>query len=131
MDHPSRVARRSPPDAVALQVILGSLRGDARLVGPPGARRLRVTHSVAREDYLRWKYDRLGSLVNGPPQRSGDHCSFETIAHPLFDDLAERRLHLREMLQPLGFAVWLTDVGRLAIRADQFLPAQRDAVLAA
>ena len=128
--------RRLLPDAVQLQVILGSLLGDARLEGEAGERRMLVVHDNARADYLWWKYDRLAAFADGPPQRERWGLGFRTIAHPLFDDLAallaERRPQVvRELLAPLGLAVWLTDLGRLELRADLFLPAQRDLVLAA
>lgn len=128
--------RRLVPDAVQLQVILGSLLGDGRLGGGPGQRWMRVVHDIERADYVWWKYDRLAAFVDGPPRPERSGLGFRTIAHPLFDDLAalltERRAHIvRDLLAPLGLAVWLTDLGRLELRADLFLPAQRDLVLAA
>ena len=44
------------------------------------------------------------------------------------EDQVER---LRELLAPLGLAVWMTDVGRLRLRAEVFLPTQRAAALVA
>jgi hypothetical protein len=38
---------------------------------------------------------------------------------------------VRELLAPLGLAVWMTDVGRLRLRAEVFLPTQRAAALVA
>jgi hypothetical protein len=37
---------------------------------------------------------------------------------------------MSRLLRPLGLAVWLADVGRLELRANAFLPAQRELVLA-
>ena len=57
--------------------------------------------------------------------------SFTTIAHPLFDDLAVLpRRRLVELIAPLGLAVWMTDLGRLELRPDAFLPTQRRLALA-
>ena len=135
-EHRERVLRRIVPDAAQVQVIIGSLLGDARLEGRRGARRMRVAHAVARSDYVWWKYERLGALAASAPARCGGRVGFHTIAHPIFDDLAPliagRRDHVvRDLLAPLGLAVWMTDVGRLELREELFLPPQREHALAA
>ena len=128
-----RVAlRRLAPDPVQFQVILGSLLGDARIVGGPFERRLQIAHASARSSYVWWKYDRLGALAGEAPADRDGRLSFTTIAHPLFDDLSTlSRKRLVELIAPLGLAVWMTDVGRLELRADAFLPAQRHQALIA
>jgi len=153
MDHPLRVRRRLVPDEAQVQVILGSLLGDARIEGTPGERHVRITHRVERADYVWWKYDRLAIFAEAPPAEVGDHLvGFRTIAHPLFDDLvplfawraitshiprdgishhADRSRVVRDLLAPLGLAVWMTDVGRLELRPEIFLPAQRAFALCA
>ena len=83
-----------------------------------------------------WKYERLGQFVAHAPTTRGDRLEFRTIAHPVFDDLAPLfagtdRRRVRELLAPLGLAVWMTDVGRLRLRAEVFLPTQRAAALEA
>jgi hypothetical protein len=126
------------PDPVQFQVILGSLLGDGRLVGLPQQTRLRITHRVERGDYVMWKYDRLGPFARESPQaREGGLFGFETVSHPLFDDLARlfsspfaRHDVIERLLRPLGLAVWLCDLGRLELRANAFLPAQRELALA-
>lgn len=134
-EHPERVLRRLVPDAVQVQVILGSLLGDGRLEGPEGERRVRIAHRAERADYVWWKYQRLGALAAHPPEPSGDRLEFRTIAHPIFDDIApyvacrDSRRRLQELLAPLGLAVWMTDVGRLHLREDAFLPRQRTVAL--
>lgn len=130
--HPDEVRRRIALDEIQLQVVLGSLLGDGHLVGPPGHRRLRVCHAAERIDYVRWKYERLGSLSAEPPRLAGSLASFETLEHPLFDDLARlAREGLVTRLAPLGLAVWLGDVGRFRLAPDAFLPAQgRQALIA-
>jgi hypothetical protein len=129
---PHIALRRLSPDPVQFQVILGSLLGDARIVGGPFDRRMRISHQVARASYVWWKYDRLGALASEAPAERDGRLSFTTIAHPLFDDLSTlSRNRLVELIAPLGLAVWMTDVGRLELRADAFLPAQRRFALAA
>lgn len=129
---PHAVLRRLAPDPVQFQVILGSLLGDGRIVGGPFERRLAIAHQRARASYVWWKYDRLGALAGEPPAERDGRLSFTTIAHPLFDDLSTlSRKRLVELIAPLGLAVWMTDVGRLELRADAFLPAQRHVALAA
>ena len=123
---PRTVLRRLSPDPVQFQVILGSLLGDGRIVGGPFDRRLTISHPQARASYVWWKYDRLGALAASAPAERDGRLSFTTIAHPLFDDLSTlSRKRLVELIAPLGLAVWTTDVGRLELRADAFLPAQR------
>ena len=125
--------RRLSPDPVQFQVILGSLLGDGRLVGVSRQRRLRVAHRAERGDYVLWKYDRLGPFpAESPREYEAGLFGFETVSHPLFDDLSTlSRKRLVELIAPLGLAVWMTDVGRLELRADAFLPAQRHFALAA
>ncbi len=128
-----RVAlRRLSPDPVQFQVILGSLLGDARITGGSFERRLHIAHARTRASYVWWKYDRLGALAGEAPADRDDRLSFTTIAHPLFDDLSTlSRKRLVELIAPLGLAVWMTDLGRLELRADAFLPAQRHQALVA
>ncbi|MEK6620020.1 MAG: hypothetical protein AABZ26_03485 [Chloroflexota bacterium] len=143
--HPDDVRRRIPLDEIQLQVVFGSLLGDAMLVGDAGARRLRVGHAADRLPYATWKYERLGALVAVAPRVTGAVVTFETVAHPVFDDLAHlfyrdrtrprmkavRRDAVLARLTPLGLAVWMSDVGRLQLRADSFIPAQEALALTA
>jgi hypothetical protein len=134
VEHPQIAVCRIPPDPVQFQVILGSLLGDGRLVGLPRGRRLRIAHRIGRRDYVMWKYDRLGPFPAAAPEPAeGGLIGFETASHPIFDDLARlfakrsaRHDVIERLLRPLGLAVWLCDVGRLELRADAFLPAQRE-----
>lgn len=129
---PYLALRRLPPDPVQFQVILGSLLGDGRIVGRPFERRLTISHPRARASYAWWKYERLGGLAGEAPAERDGRLSFTTIAHPLFDDLSTlSRNRLVELIAPLGLAVWMTDLGRLELRADAFSPAQRHIALAA
>ncbi len=138
--HPDEVRRRIPPDEIQLQVILGSLLGDATIVGRSGARRMRVVHAGERAGYAAWKLARLGPLVAAPLATDGDRVWFETVAHPLFDDLAPlfcsgarkrvRRAAVLRRLAPLGLAVWMSDLGRSRIAPDLLLPSQAALLLA-
>ncbi|HEY8656071.1 MAG TPA: hypothetical protein VIN34_04995 [Candidatus Limnocylindria bacterium] len=132
IEAPWRAMRRLAPDPVQFQVILGSLLGDGRLVGADGSgRRLRIAHAADRAGYAQWKYERLGPLGEAAPTERGGVVSFTTVAHPLFDDLAALpRQRLVELVAPLGLAVWMTDLGRLEMRPDAFLPTQRSLALA-
>lgn len=119
--------RRIVPDDAQLQIILGSLLGAARIEGEPGERHMHVTHEC--EGYVWWKYDRLGALASDPPRIGEDGVGFDTIAHPIFDDLAPlfaaprgRHRVMHELLAPLGLAVWMSDNGRIELRADLFVP---------
>jgi hypothetical protein len=137
--HDPRIAlRRISPDPVQFQVILGSLLGDGRLVGASRQRRLRISHRADRGDYVLWKYARLGPFPAEPPREyEAGLLGFETVIHPIFDDLARlfgdrfaRHDMIDRLLRPLGLAVWLCDVGRLELRSNAFLPAQRALALA-
>lgn len=127
------------PDTAQVQIILGSLLGDARIEGRPGERHMTIAHRADRAGYVWWKYERLATFAAHEPIAFGERVGFRTIAHPLFDDLAplfdrrdaERTRVVRDLLAPLGLAVWMTDVGRLELRADLFLPTQRALALAA
>jgi LAGLIDADG DNA endonuclease family len=129
---------RIPPDPVQFQVMLGSLLGDGQLIGLPRRRRLRIAHRGDRREYVLWKYDRLGPFAAAAPRaHEGGLVGFETASHPIFDDLARLFANrfakhdvIERLLRPLGLAVWLCDVGRLELRANAFLPAQRELALA-
>ena len=117
--------RRIAPDEAQL-IILGSLLGTARIEGEPGERHMHVTHE--RASYVWWKYDRLGALASDAPRVGEDGVGFDTIAHPIFDDLAplfaapRGRHRVMQLLAPLGLAVWMSDNGRLELRAEVFVP---------
>ena len=154
MEHPLRVRRRLVPDEAQVQIILGSLLGDARIEGRRGERRVLIAHGLTRANYVWWKYARLVTFAEDPPKPVGDRLEFRTITHPLFDDLAPlfasrrtpafaaesahagsvrigRSRVIRDLLAPLGLAVWMTDVGRLELRPELFLPSQRAFALCA
>ena len=108
-----------------MQIILGSLLGDACLQGDRGARRMQISEVVERADYVWWKYEHLAALADEAPTVAGARIGFRTISHPIFDDLtpllAHRRARITRLLSPLGIAVWMTDAGRLELRPEIFL----------
>lgn len=131
-EHPERVRRRLVPDEPQLQIILGSLLAGARIDGRAGERGVAMRHSPLLGDYVSWKYERLGALAATAPRIEGHALVLRTIAHPLFDDIVafagprlERRSALRAMLGPLGVAVWMSDLGRLELRPQLFVPLRR------
>ena len=138
VERPPAALRRLSPDPVQFQVILGSLLGDGQLIGPPRERRLRIAHRAQRRYYVFWKYERLGPFAaETPTDYQGGLVGFETVIHPLFDDLARlfasrfgRHDAIDRLLWPLGLAVWLADLGRLELNAGTFLPGQRELALA-
>src|SRR3990167_9008911 len=120
-----------------LQLILGSLMGDARLecrsksIRAKHTARLRIHQSDKQKDYVFWKYEKLKDLVlKGPrftkvwhdPKRNKDHFSwyFHTqsseslgLIHKIFykDNVKIAPNELSELLEPLGLAVWYMDDG--------------------
>jgi len=126
-EYPEQVRRRIVPDEAQVQIILGSLLGGATLAGALFARRMTIQHDARRADYVMWKYERLTQLAEGPPTRIGDRVRFRTIVHPIFDELAcalalRRTRIVRDLLGPLGLAVWMADVGRIELRPELFVP---------
>ena len=120
-----------------LQLIVGSLLGDARLecrsksIRAKHTARLRIHQSDRQKDYVFWKYDKLKHLVlKGPrftkvwhdSKRNKDHFSwyFHTqsnealgLIHRLFYQNGNKIVpkNLIEILDPLGMAIWYMDDG--------------------
>jgi len=120
-----------------LQLILGSLMGDARLecrskeIRQAHTARLRIHQSEKQKDYVFWKYQMLQDLVQKGPRhtkvwhdskRNKDHYSwyFHTKTnksfgeiHKLFYKNGIKIVHpeVLEMIKPFGLAVWYMDDG--------------------
>src|SRR3989338_6376313 len=120
-----------------LQLIVGSLLGDARLecrskgIRAKHTARLRIHQSDKQKDYVLWKYQLLKNLVfKGPrftkvwhdSKRNKDHYSwyFHTqsnealgLIHKMFyqDNIKIVPKDLIEILDPLGLAIWYMDDG--------------------
>ena len=120
-----------------LQLMLGSLMGDARLecrsIGKRAEHtaRLRIHQSDKQKEYIFWKYDQVRNLVlRGPrytkvwhdKKRNKDHFSwyFHTqtnemlgLLQTLFyqDRTKIVRPEVLKLIQPFGLAVWYMDDG--------------------
>lgn len=120
-----------------LQLIIGSLMGDARLecrsksIRAKHTARLRIHQSDKQKDYVFWKYEQLKNLVStGPrftkvwhdPIRNKDHYSWyfhtqskETLGliHKLFyqNKIKIVPVELINSIDTLGLAVWYMDDG--------------------
>ena len=120
-----------------LQLIFGSLMGDARLecrskeIRQAYTARLRIHQSEKQKDYVFWKYQMLKDFVQkGPrhtkvwhdPKRNKDHFSwyFHTKTSESFGEIHKLFYKNRikivppdilEMIEPFGLAVWYMDDG--------------------
>ena len=120
-----------------LQLILGSLMGDARLecrsksIRAKHTARLRIHQSDKQKDYVFWKHEKLKDLVlKGPrltkvwhdAKRNKDHFSwyFHTqsseslgLIHKMFyqNNVKIVPNDLLEILNPFGLAIWYMDDG--------------------
>lgn len=120
-----------------LQLILGSLMGDARLecrskeIRQAYTARLRIHQSDKQKDYVFWKYQMLRDFVQkGPrytkvwhdPKRNKDHYSwyFHTKTNESFGEIHKLFYkngikivppEVLETIEPFGLAVWYMDDG--------------------
>jgi len=124
------------PDQL-VQLILGSLMGDARLecrskeIRQAYTARLRIHQSEKQKEYVFWKYQMLKDFVHKGPRhtkvwhdskRNKDHYSwyFHTITnesfgeiHKLFykDGIKIVNPEVLDIIEPFGLAVWYMDDG--------------------
>jgi len=120
-----------------LQLILGSLMGDARLecrsksIRAKHTARLRIHQADKQKDYVFWKYEKLKNLIiKGPrftkvwhdPKRNKDHYSwyFHTqssealgLIHKLFYQNKTKIVPrgVINLIDSLGLAIWYMDDG--------------------
>ena len=120
-----------------LQLIMGSMMGDARLecrskgIRAKYTARLRIHQSDKQKDYVFWKYQNLKDLVSKGPRftkvwhdsrRNKDHYSwyFHTqsneilgMIHRLFYQNKTKvvPLDLLKIIDPFGLAIWYMDDG--------------------
>ena len=104
-----------------MQLVVGSLLGDAYLVKTTRGFAFRVNHGLRQRDYVDWKYNLLENLVNSSPRSSGNCYYFRTVSHPVFAELQGkfyangRRVlpaaFVGKYLAPLTLAVWIMDDG--------------------
>lgn len=111
------------------EFIIGSLLGDGNLDYHSGKRlttcRLRFCHGIKQIDYVIWKKELLGQLVqqdlniNRQKTRNSTACVMQTINHPEFikyynmfyDNEKVVPKNISEYLTPFGLAVWFMDDG--------------------
>ena len=120
-----------------LQLILGSLMGDARLecrskeIRQAYTARLRIHQSEKQKDYVFWKYQMLKDFVQKGPRytkvwhdlkRNKDHYSwyFHTKTNESFGEVHKLFYkngikivdpEILDMIEPFGLAVWYMDDG--------------------
>ena len=104
-----------------LELIIGSLLGDAYLVKTTKGYAFRVNHGLRQIEYVDWKYNLLKNLVNSPPKSSGKCYYFRTVSHPVFSELrvkfypnGKRILPVKlveENFTAFMLAVWVMDDG--------------------
>jgi hypothetical protein len=119
--HFGRRARELSLSERQLEIVVGSLLGDAALPRTTSGFCFRVHHGVMQSDLVDWKYSELREFVRTPPRRSGRGYYFRTVTHPAFGDLASRFYNERRKvvpidviarhLTPLAMAVWIMDDG--------------------
>ena len=104
-----------------LDLVIGSILGDAHLVRTTCGYAFRVNHGLAQISYVEWKYEILTPFVRTKPRISGKCYYFRTISHPIFSDLHTSFYEgrnkivpadlLKARLNPFILAVWIMDDG--------------------
>jgi recombination protein RecA len=104
-----------------IELIIGSLLGDAYLVKTTKGFAFRVNHGLKQKEYVDWKFTILENLVNSPPNSSVNCYYFRTVSHPYFEYLRYKfypegkkilPLDLVEQnFTPFAVAVWIMDDG--------------------
>jgi hypothetical protein len=115
------LARSIPFTTMQRSVMIGSLLGDATLLGTTAGWCFRVHHGLAQRELVNWKYGMLSSHVRSLPRVSGPGIYFRTITHPELAELrnafyADRTKQvpfalLERDLDALALAVWVMDDG--------------------
>lgn len=112
------------------QILIGSLLGDACLEKNGRHYRIKFDHSIAQEQYVLWKYEKLSSFSTTPvvcntfDPRNGkqySHSRFNTKSIELFDKFYEifytdKRKQVPENIcdllkSPIALAIWYLDDG--------------------
>ena len=116
-----RRARATPFGARELELIVGSLLGDATLLKTTSGYCFRVHHGLGQKTFVDWKHAELARFVRTAPSVSGNGYHFRTVSHPKLAELREafytgnRKTVPIELLQSgltdLGLAVWIMDDG--------------------
>lgn len=116
-----RLAASTAFSHLQVQLIVGSLLGDATLLRTTAGFCFRVHHGLAQRYWVDWKYCRLRAFVRSAPRSSGRGYYFRTVTHPQLTTLRHlfycdaRKIVpcelLEEYLTPFALAVWIMDDG--------------------
>ncbi|HET9392992.1 MAG TPA: hypothetical protein VFO29_05690 [Candidatus Rubrimentiphilum sp.] len=104
-----------------LEIVVGSLLGDATLQKTSSGYCFRVHHGIHQRSLVDWKYNELKRFVRTPPRESAGGYYFRTVTHPELSRLRflfyphERKTVPIEILarymSALSLAVWIMDDG--------------------
>lgn len=117
----ARKARAKKFSSRQIELIIGSLLGDAYLVKTTRGYAFRVNHGLQQKKYVDWKYKILKNFTNSSPRMSSNCYYFRTVSHPFLSFLRKlfylegkkrvSRSILKKYLTPLSFSVWVMDDG--------------------
>lgn len=117
----AREARRRPFSEAQIELLVGSLLGDATLQKTTAGYAFRVHHAIAQVPLVLWKYEAVKDFVRTAPRISGRAVYFKTITHPALADIRSAFYPngvkilplslLEQFLSPLALAVWIMDDG--------------------
>jgi len=108
------------------QFIVGSMLGDGNIDFSRGSARLRFCHGSGQIEYLKWKKEILGDLVQQDigiytqKERNSTAILIQTIQHQEFEKYYEKFYYngkkvipkdIQNILTPFGLAVWYMDDG--------------------
>lgn len=110
-----------------IEVMVGTLLGDAYLDKTTMGYSLRLHHSMEQKEYVFWKYEVLRNIINSAPksyfreQGFGEMVYFRTVSHPYLITLRNKfykgrvkifpKKLVEKFLLPLALAVWIMDDG--------------------
>jgi len=117
----ARRARKLEFTSEQIDLIIGSLLGDAYLVRTTRGYAFRVNHGIKQVDYVDWKYEKLKDFVNSSPRFAEGCYYFRTVTHDVFDSLRTQfypngkkqvpKELIASTMNPLLLAVWIMDDG--------------------
>lgn len=102
------------------EFLVGTLLGDGCLMRTTRGYCLRIHHGVKQKNYVEWKYKVMESLVNTSPKLCYRGYYFRTVSNSVFNEYRKMFYkgkfkkvpkNLRDLLTPLGLAVWIMDDG--------------------
>jgi len=105
-----------------LDLVIGSLLGDAHLVTTTRGFAFRVNHGISQKAYVLWKYSELCDFARSAPRAYANHSFyFRTVSHPIFKALRRNWYMgpkkvvspetLEKHLNAFSLAVWIMDDG--------------------